>query len=491
MSSAVANNVVATEGSPRYKPVTANYSGDVKDGRRHGCGMYVYRNPAFHYEGDWKDNLKHGHGTFTIGDSTYEGEFQNGEMTGKGRRVWGSGAVYCGDFLLGEMHGFGEYLAADGTKYEGEWQFNKRQGQGTLQWPDGQHYEGSFHNHKPHGPGVLQLRNGDVLRGTFECEQLHGTGSILNYHGDEYVGSFHRGVMQGPGRWTSRTSGCVFEGQWEGDRPQEAASRLVLQRICADASELKSGDGHCQISLTQELRMFIACGRVSLALVAPEEPEVPKRRPPSRAQPPTPRVEVPVEVVTALDNESGRQLSLTLWRVPAEKEEKEKGKRAKGDPKGVAALPLPPPPPPLSPASPTGSPSRPGLPPSAEQARFLAARVPLPAPRPASRTSSRGRTPISGQRRPTPNTKQRPNHPKTNELSRPATPEPPAEESVLQHCTQMEKGLAMFTNVLLSRTFLDPGNYAFLFEDITTLDEDVRSPFAHRLEPATLFFTLN
>eukprot|EP00668_Euglena_longa_P011763 GGOE01014180.1.p1 GENE.GGOE01014180.1~~GGOE01014180.1.p1 ORF type:complete len:485 (+),score=91.67 GGOE01014180.1:92-1546(+) len=484
MSGEAASEATLTEGIPRYKPVTASYSGGVQDGKRHGCGMYIYRNLAFHYEGDWEDNLKHGHGTFTVGDSIYEGDFQHGEMTGKGRRVWGSGATYCGYFLQGEMHGDGEYVAADGTKYEGQWCWNKRHGQGKLLSPDGQHYEGSFYNHKPHGLGVLQLPNGDVLRGTFEGGVLHGTGSIVNAQGDEYTGTFQNGRMHGMGKWTSRKSGCVFEGKWECDRPQEAASRLILQRVCADSSELKSGDGHCQISLTQELRMFIACGRVSWSVVPQEEVESPKRKPLSRVQSHTSQADTTVEVVTLLNNESGRHLSLTLWQVPVEKEDKDKdkGRRAKPDStKGLSVSQAPR-------TSPSGT-SWPGLPPTAEQARFLAARIPQ-STQPASRASSRGRTPLSGQRRATPTTKQRANQPKVVETVRPPTPEPP-EESLLQHIARMENGLALFPNVLLSRTFLDSGNYAFLFEDISPLDTDPRSPFAHHLEPATLFFNLN
>jgi hypothetical protein len=42
--------------------------------------------------------------------SRYEGDFQNGEMTGKGRRTWEDGTEYSGEFVGGEKEGFGEIM---------------------------------------------------------------------------------------------------------------------------------------------------------------------------------------------------------------------------------------------------------------------------------------------------------------------------------------------------------------------------------------------
>ena len=40
--------------------------------------------------------------------SRYEGEFLDGEITGKGERRYPDGSVYTGEFRLGEKHGYGE-----------------------------------------------------------------------------------------------------------------------------------------------------------------------------------------------------------------------------------------------------------------------------------------------------------------------------------------------------------------------------------------------
>lgn len=47
--------------------------------------------------------LKNGIGKLSIcnGYSTYEGEFKNGEMTGKGKRIWHDTSSYEGQFELG------------------------------------------------------------------------------------------------------------------------------------------------------------------------------------------------------------------------------------------------------------------------------------------------------------------------------------------------------------------------------------------------------
>lgn len=65
--------------------------------------------------------------------SRYEGEFENGEINGKGERHYADGTVYQGRFHAGEKHGYGEITyARTGEWYKGEWNLNVRQGQGTL-----------------------------------------------------------------------------------------------------------------------------------------------------------------------------------------------------------------------------------------------------------------------------------------------------------------------------------------------------------------------
>ena len=42
-----------------------NYMGDIKDGKKHGIGKFIYRNGDT-YDGEWVNDLKEGEGTLPI-----------------------------------------------------------------------------------------------------------------------------------------------------------------------------------------------------------------------------------------------------------------------------------------------------------------------------------------------------------------------------------------------------------------------------------------
>ena len=71
-----------------------------------------------------------GHGKFSMADGGYyEGEFEDGEITGHGFRLFpATNNTYSGEFCMGELHGQGVMKYGNGSVYEGEWHMNKRQG---------------------------------------------------------------------------------------------------------------------------------------------------------------------------------------------------------------------------------------------------------------------------------------------------------------------------------------------------------------------------
>lgn len=71
-----------------------------------------------------------GHGKLLMSDgSFYEGEFNNGEISGSGVRKWTStGNIYEGEFFRGELTGKGTMKYSNGSIYEGDWYENMRQG---------------------------------------------------------------------------------------------------------------------------------------------------------------------------------------------------------------------------------------------------------------------------------------------------------------------------------------------------------------------------
>jgi hypothetical protein len=80
------------------------------------------------YDGDWVDGDRTGKGTFTWKDgSWYTGDFVDSKMTGKGERYYASyGTRYVGDFVDGKRHGYGTYYYADGTTWTGKWENDTR-----------------------------------------------------------------------------------------------------------------------------------------------------------------------------------------------------------------------------------------------------------------------------------------------------------------------------------------------------------------------------
>ena len=59
-------------------PDGAQYSGEFKEGNRHGSGALVSENGK-RYEGGWTNDLQNGQGTLiTLGGEKYVGEFKDG-----------------------------------------------------------------------------------------------------------------------------------------------------------------------------------------------------------------------------------------------------------------------------------------------------------------------------------------------------------------------------------------------------------------------------
>ncbi|CAH8644971.1 unnamed protein product [Heterobilharzia americana] len=146
---------------------TGFYIGQTYKDKRNGVGTYYYGNGYYKYEGNWKDGKNAvssvdlpkilGNGKFSMKDgSFYEGNFIDGEISGRGRRYYAlSKNEYIGQFMLGERHGYGRMNYADGSIYEGDWSHNLQQGQGKYIGADGSKYTGGFIANKRNGAGCL------------------------------------------------------------------------------------------------------------------------------------------------------------------------------------------------------------------------------------------------------------------------------------------------------------------------------------------------
>ena len=97
------------------------YIGDFIKGIKEGKGKEETNEQI--YEGDFKNDKKDGFGKVYYKDlkDTYEGEFKDNNITGKGTYKWNDGESYTGNFINGKMEGKGIYKWPDGSYYEGDY----------------------------------------------------------------------------------------------------------------------------------------------------------------------------------------------------------------------------------------------------------------------------------------------------------------------------------------------------------------------------------
>ena len=84
----------------------------------------------------------------------YEGEWVNGDMTGRGVYQSPKGFSYEGQFRKNKPNGEGIKIWNDGSRYEGNWLDGMKSGRGIYAWYNGDRYEGEFRDDKFNGQGV-------------------------------------------------------------------------------------------------------------------------------------------------------------------------------------------------------------------------------------------------------------------------------------------------------------------------------------------------
>lgn len=141
-------------GPVEYVANNAIYSGQMKNGMRHGVGVQVWKDGS-RYEGEWRQDKANGYGRLMHADGdVYEGQWQNDTANGKGKYFHVQGAVYEGDWLEDCQHGEGKEEWPDGTYYEGSYVRGKKEGKGKFFWVDGSYYVGDFEDNNINGKGT-------------------------------------------------------------------------------------------------------------------------------------------------------------------------------------------------------------------------------------------------------------------------------------------------------------------------------------------------
>lgn len=248
-------------------PTVEQYTGDDRDGRRHGPGVCVYeigdvyegcweegRRSGFGqirfkngnlYEGMWKNDRQHGEGFWKFSDGvSYHGSWNNGEAEEGGMWKFRDGTtrmhLSCGQDGLPNLtyvnykgtcttryHDavgrFGEdsdppiWIYPNGSRYVGGWRNGYEDGYGSWYCICGCEYKGYLENGKENGEGVWRFRTGNVYTGDWRDGREHGFGVLQFHMGHEYRGKWKNGKADGEGLMKF-ANGNSYKGVWQDGR---------------------------------------------------------------------------------------------------------------------------------------------------------------------------------------------------------------------------------------------------------------------------------
>ena len=154
------------------------YFGDFVDNKREGIGEL--RTKRIHYVGEFKLNKFNGKGKikFLKEGHSYEGNFVNNEISGKGIFKWSNGEIYEGEMTNGIMNGYGKYIYSNGQIYEGNYVNGVKEGVGKLTYPGNKIFKGEFKKGSPEGFGYL-YSNGKKMEVVYENGKFRKTLDFL------------------------------------------------------------------------------------------------------------------------------------------------------------------------------------------------------------------------------------------------------------------------------------------------------------------------
>ncbi|NXX37813.1 R10B2 protein, partial [Tricholaema leucomelas] len=180
------------------------YEGAIKNGVRHGFGVFRSGTRPVSYVGYWCKGKRHGKGTIYYDQehaSWYSGDWVNNVKEGWGMRCYRSGNIYVGQWEKNVRHGKGKmrWLTAN-QEYVGQWVYGIQHGYGTHTWlvkrlpvsqyPLRNEYLGDFVNGERHGRGKFIYASGAVYDGEWVSNKKHGKGKFVFQNGHVYEGEF-------------------------------------------------------------------------------------------------------------------------------------------------------------------------------------------------------------------------------------------------------------------------------------------------------------
>ena len=172
--------------------------GEFKYNKLNGSGEY-YRNDGSIYKGGFFDGLPQGNGEEIFNNgSTFTGFYLAGKKK-HGKFLWKNGNFYQGDFFNDMFHGYGIYKwggvnEGGGRTYEGNWKDGKMEGKGKLMFVDGSYYEGEFVEGKKWGKGIYVWNKEKYYDGEWKNDKQNGYG-VYYKNGNKLKGYWVKGKI--------------------------------------------------------------------------------------------------------------------------------------------------------------------------------------------------------------------------------------------------------------------------------------------------------
>ena len=140
-------------------------AGNWREGQFTGWGREVDENGGI-YEGKFINGKLYGKGIYFNGKEYYLGEFRNKKMLGFGE-IFSDEYHYYGQLWDKIPNGKGKKCTYKEGSYEGDFENGEISGNGVYKWNNGNYYVGEMRNGKMNGYGKLVHRNGKIDKGYF------------------------------------------------------------------------------------------------------------------------------------------------------------------------------------------------------------------------------------------------------------------------------------------------------------------------------------
>lgn len=151
-----------------------------------------------------------------VGESKYEGEWQDSKKNGVGRIWWHNGDRYLGDWVNDAKDGYGFMIWENGDRYEGTWRQDLRHGDKSQYF----------------------YSNGGFFCGTYVNDERQGNGEFVWPDGDKFVGVWQSGGRRGKGQLILK-DGTVIEQEWN-ESPYVNYSDILPEKYPLSPAEQQS-----------------------------------------------------------------------------------------------------------------------------------------------------------------------------------------------------------------------------------------------------------